>query len=182
MATRSGKGPIAERSDAQIGDAELARLAGIAADDREARFARRRRWAGYKNRVLCVALCQGAALHYVDGRNKVKDLDVWTFYAEDETIGVFPYRWMTTADFGPSRFGRRAAEPGGRYAGRRVDLLGRSLAVPVDADPINSLLDYLHDARTESARRLAEKAVVIIEPADLRGTVVWPRAEHSRPE
>jgi hypothetical protein len=31
--------------------------------------------------LVCVALCQGAALHFVDGENGVKDFDVWTFYA-----------------------------------------------------------------------------------------------------
>ena len=31
-------------------------------------------WAG--------PLCQGAALHYVNGRNGVKDFDVWSFYAQ----------------------------------------------------------------------------------------------------
>jgi hypothetical protein len=44
-------------------------LSVIAAEDRESRFARRPRWAVYRDRILCVALCQGAALHYVDGRS-----------------------------------------------------------------------------------------------------------------
>ncbi len=29
---------------------------------------------------LCVALCQGAALHFYDKKNGVKDFDVWFFY------------------------------------------------------------------------------------------------------
>jgi hypothetical protein len=30
----------------------------------------------YADRLFAVALCQGAALHYIDGKNGVKDLDV----------------------------------------------------------------------------------------------------------
>jgi hypothetical protein len=29
-----------------------------------------------------VPLCQGGALHYVNGSNGVKDFDVWSFYDE----------------------------------------------------------------------------------------------------
>ena len=65
-------------------------------------FARRPGRCGrYAGRLLCRALCQGAALHYLDGRNGVKDFDVWSFYAA-LADGPFPYRWRGTADFGPS--------------------------------------------------------------------------------
>src|SRR4051794_34118081 len=122
-----------ERSYERVTSRHLTRLARIAASDRAARFARKPRWQVYENRIICVALCQGAALHYVDGKNGVKDFDVWTFYAE-HIEGPFPYRWTTTADFGESRFGRRESEPDGRqYKGRRVDLIGRSLPERVDA-------------------------------------------------
>jgi hypothetical protein len=47
-------------------------LAEIACADREDPFNRRRRWQVYRDRVLIVGLCQGAALHYLDGRNGAK--------------------------------------------------------------------------------------------------------------
>jgi hypothetical protein len=158
---------------------DLARLASIASDDREARFARRPRWRPYADRVLCVALCQGAAQHYVDGRNGVKDFDVYTFYAEHPT-GPFPYRWMTHADFGRSRFGRYPGDPDS-FRGRRVDLIGRSLEVPPSADPVEALRRYLTAGRTETARKLARKAVVVLEPDDLRGEIIWPQARLEGP-
>jgi hypothetical protein len=37
--------------------------------------------ARYRDRLLCVALCRGGALHYLDRSNGVKDFDVWTFFA-----------------------------------------------------------------------------------------------------
>ena len=59
-----------------------------------------------------------------------------------------------------------------RIVGRRVDLLSRSLDVAPDADPIESVRAWLRHGREESARRLAEKAVVLIEPRP--GSVIWP--------
>jgi hypothetical protein len=162
------------RSYERLSPDDLARLAAIASDDREARFARRTRWSPYADRVLCVALCQGAALHYVAGRNGVKDFDVYTFYAEHPT-GAFPARWRTEVDFGPSRFGRYAGDPDS-FRGRRVDLIGRSLDVSPDADPVEAVRRYLSAGRTETARQLAMKAVVLLEPEDLRGEIIWPQA------
>jgi hypothetical protein len=150
------------RSTARITDEVLARLSEIAAEDREDRFQRRPRWSPYRARVLCVALCQGAALHHLDGRNGVKDLDVWTFYAEAD-VGPFPWRWRTER-----RFDRAPFE------GHYVDLLGRSLREPTGADPAGVIGRYLGEARTSSARALARKAAVLIDPADLRGRTVWP--------
>jgi hypothetical protein len=163
----------AARSLACIERTDLLRLAGLAARVEAGLFARNPGGAGrYAGRLLCRALCQGAALHYLDGRNGVKDFDVWSFYAEHED-GPFPARWRGTADFGPSKFGRYPDDPP-PYTGRRVDCLGRSLPVPLDADPAGAVRDYLSDARTTSARALAAKAVVIIDPRDCVGTVVWP--------
>jgi hypothetical protein len=167
---------VSDRSRERMTKRDLAKLARIAVADRADRFARRPRWRVYENRVIAVALCQGAALHYVHGKNGVKDIDVWTFYAADPD-GPFPYRWTTTADFGDSRFGRRRSEPDGKhYAGRRVDLIGRSLREPIGADPIAALTRYLSEGRTKSARCLAKKAVVFIDPPELRGRVTWPRS------
>lgn len=162
------------RSNERITSEDLARLAQIARSDREDRFTRRPRWTPYADRVLCVALCQGAALHYVDGRNGVKDFDVYTFYA-DHSTGAFPYRWMTRVDFGPSRFGRYPGDPAS-FRGRRVDLIGRSLEVSPEANPVEAVRAYLAAGRTETARQLARKAVVLLEPEPLRGQVIWPRS------
>ena len=58
-------------------------LAALAAEVEAGLFARHPRGAGrYAGRLICRTLCQGAALHYLDGRNGVKDFDVWSFYAQ----------------------------------------------------------------------------------------------------
>jgi hypothetical protein len=160
------------RSYEPIEERDLRRLAAIAREDRATFFARHARWRPYTDRILCVALCQGAALHYVDGRNGVKDFDVYTFYAESP-VGPFPPRRIARRDFGPSRFGRHP-DDSPIFTGRRIDLCARSLPVPSGADPVESVRAYLRDGRTETARHLAIKAVVIVDPEPLRGAVAWP--------
>lgn len=164
-------GPVSERSAAPLTHDHLTRLAEIARFDREDRFARRPRWRVYRDRVLLVALCQGAALHYLDGRTGVKYLDVWTFYARHPD-GDFPPRWRKVADFGPSALGSHPADD--ELAGRGVDLIGRSLDAPPDAEPVRQVRSYLEAGRTASAQALAAKAVIAIDPPGLRGVTVWP--------
>ena len=123
-----------DRSLERIEMADLLRLAALAADAEAELFGRNPQGSGrYAGRLLGRALCQGAALHYVNGINGVKDFDVWSFYAAYDDW-PFPPRWRGTRDYGPSKFGRYPGDPP-RYSGRRVDLLGRSLPVVPGADP-----------------------------------------------
>ena len=60
------------------------------------------------------------------------------------------------------------------YVGRRVDLVARSLAEQPNADPVGALHRYLQRSRTASARALASKAVILIDPVAVRGVAAWP--------
>ncbi len=160
------------RSRVPITLEDLQRLGVIAAADRADLFARKIDTAMlYAARLFAVALCQGGALHYLDRRNGVKDLDVWSFYTQDPRRR-FPPRRRAKVDFGDPKFGAAPDMPG--FVGRRVDLIGRSIADADPIDPVGSLRRYLTGGTTESARLLAKKAVVLIEPQRLLGTVVWP--------
>ncbi|MEV6638342.1 hypothetical protein AB0M54_47270 [Actinoplanes sp. NPDC051470] len=153
--------------------ADLHRLATLATDAEAALFSQHPQGSGrYAGRLLGRALCQGAALHYLDEKNGVKDFDVWSFYA-GYGDWPFPARWRGTRDFGPSKFGRYPSDSP-NYSGRRVDLLGRSLPVPLGTDPAEALRQYLAARRTASAKALAAKAVILIDPLDRAGEVVWP--------
>ena len=99
-----------EYSMEKIDKADLDRLASLAERNRNAFFARRGRWGIYQDRIVAVALCQGAALHFVDGKSGVKDFDVWTFYAKHPE-GPFPSRVVNHEDFGESKFGRNPNIP-----------------------------------------------------------------------
>jgi hypothetical protein len=162
-----------DRSLERIEITDLLRLASLAADAEAELFSRNPQGSGrYAGRILGRSLCQGAALHYVNGSNGVKDFDVWSFYAEVDDW-PFPPRWRGTRDFGPSKFGRYPGDPP-RYLGRRVDLLGRSLPVRPGADPGAVLQSYLAGRRTGSAKALAAKAAVLVDPQNRAGEIVWP--------
>jgi hypothetical protein len=168
-----------ERSSAVIELEDLRRLSEIARSDLQRYIARDPGLrAGFATKTLCVALCQGAAWHYLDKTTGVKDFDIFTFFAAGGVMD-FPPRRRTTDDFGPSKFGRHP-DDNPRYTGRRVDVMGRSIAHTAGADPIESLRHYLRTKPTRTARCLVQKALVVIDPIDERGRVVWP--EFDTPE
>jgi hypothetical protein len=164
-----------QRSYEKIEENDLERLAALARQDREDFFSRYARWKSlFADKVVCVALCQGAALHYVDGKNGVKDFDVWTFFARNSEAS-FPARRIVSKDFGSSKFNKDPAET--RYMGRRVDLVGRSINCSGDASPIEAIQEYLRLVKTLSAKQLALKTVILIDPPQLRGAVAWNRGK-----
>ena len=164
-----------ERSFERITKADLIRLAEIARNDLKSLFERRPDTGRlYRKRLFAIALCQGAALHYVSGANGVKDFDVWSFFTTHPER-PFPYRRNASADFGKSKFGK---SPGWEhYVGRRVELLGRSLPVSDNQSPEIALHAYLMAGRSASARALAKKATVLLYPETQLGKVVWPSSE-----
>jgi len=169
------------RSYAQITRNDLKRLLAIARSERDDFFSRHKEYAIlYRKRVLCTALCGNAALHYVNGQSGIETFEVWTFYAEHPEAS-FPYWHEERYDYGSNRkFGQLPGAPEA-FKGRPVDLAGRSIeASPVD-DPIEALQYYLRRGATPVARRLAEKAVVLLEPERLVGYVAWPTLVPARP-
>ena len=162
-----------ERSFERITKSDLKKLARIARIEREEFFGRHPEWAMlYRRRLVCVALCKDAALHFVNGSTGVDAFDVWTFYAEHPEA-PFPFQQLVKADLGKSKFGRDAANSDA-YEGRRIELRGRSLDCKPGVDPIDVLQRYLRSGETPSARDLRDKAVVLIEPDEFLGYVAWP--------
>ena len=163
----------ADRSLERITRADLKRLARIAEEERADFFARHREFAIlYARRLLCTALCEDAALHYLNGVTGLREFSVWTFYA-DHPEAAFPFHRPGRADFGKSKFGRASDAPTG-YEGRRVELHGRSIPGTPGGDPVQALQRYLKAGATPSARELAQKAVVLIAPEPLLGAEIWP--------
>lgn len=150
---------------------DLLRLRQIAILDLDQFFKRNAQSSAiYSDRRLCIALCQGAAMHYIDGRTGVKDLDVWTFFRE-VNARPFPYRRRGEYLYGDSRFGPYE----GPLAGKAVDLIGRSIKARLDESFEESVTHYLQEGRTKSAIELAKKAVVLVDPIAHLGRILWPR-------
>jgi hypothetical protein len=109
-------------------------------------------------------------LHFVDGKNGVKDFDVWSFFCEIAGQPI-PRRRVVSRDFGQPQFGTSPDRPD--LIGRKVDLLFKSIACTPDRSPIYSLQQYLAEGRTNTARCLAQKPVVLLEPIEQVSVVAW---------
>ena len=149
---------------------DLYRLLEIAILDRKAFFKEHSQWRKYYGKhVIAVVLCQGAAKHYLDGVTGINDFDVYTFYRKHPHKNWYAKR-IKSYDFGDEKFGKSVDKPD--FVGRRVDCLSRSIEVKKDEDIKSALRRYLIDGKTETARLLSAKAVVLLEPNC--GEIVWP--------
>jgi hypothetical protein len=158
------------RSHQPIQVEDLVILAQIAHQDREGFFQSHPAWAqAYGQRALCIALCQGAGKHYIDSTTGINDFDIYTFYKRHPQKRWYAKR-IKSYDFGHRKFGQSVDRPD--FIGRRVDCLGREIDVHDDEDAITALRRYLQESKTKTAKMLAEKAVVLLEPNC--GTIVWP--------
>jgi len=179
--TNRSKQPLTKR--------HLARLSKIAASDHESLYLRR---PEYRDRLLAVVLAQGAGLHYLDRRNGVKDLDVWSFFALPDGETRFPEdKRSLHVDFGASDLGRQRYDFSkarsarevdlwtkwhSEHLGRRVDLMTRGLLCAPDADPaeaVRAWLDLGIRRPSSSPGHLRLKGVVLIDPGPRRGEVIW---------
>jgi hypothetical protein len=159
------------RSYRTIEITDLKRLALIARKDQDAFFDNYPEWARlYSGRDICIALCQGAALHYIDRNTGINDFDVYTFYRRHPQKNIYAKR-LKYYDFGDTKFGQSQDKP--NFIGRRVDCMVRSIDALDDEPAENSIQRYLINSKTETARFLAAKAMVLLEPNC--GKVIWPR-------
>ncbi|OBI13387.1 hypothetical protein A5712_05125 [Mycobacterium sp. E2327] len=165
---------VSPRSYALLTHTHLRRLLEIANRDLEKFFDRNPHLHIYRTRVLLTGLCQGAALHYLDQNNGVKDLDIYTFFAAHPDVRL-QRRRGTQADFGHSELGRHPADVG--YVGRRVDMFVKTIECGSAQRPEEAVREYLRSSRTATARYLTAKAVIGLSPPDLFGATIWPVAE-----
>ena len=160
------------RSPEKITKSDLERLLLLARTDIDDFFERKPEYQKlYKGKVVLIALCQGAALHYVDGVNGVKDFDVWFFYPKYSK--QLPYRRRGTVDFGASKFGTFPKDVG--FRGRRIDVLMRSDSAFSSGSPNVAIERYLSNAKTSTAKHLARKVVVGLYPESVFGKVLWQK-------
>ena len=161
----------AGRSYQTIETADLRRLAQIAQKDQIEFFENHPEWARlYSGRKICIALCQGAALHYIDGSTGINDFDIYTFYRKHPAKDLYPKR-IKSYNFDSAKFGQSQNKPD--FIGRRVDCLVRSIDAVEGEDVGISIQRYLMGGKTKTARLLAAKAVILLEPTC--GKVIWQR-------
>lgn len=130
------------------------------------------KWLAYYNipAPLCIALCQGAAMHYYDKENGIKDFDIWFFYPFNKKH--LPYRTVWSWDYLNPKFGQHPD-----CNGRKVDVIVRSIRGCNLSDPIGTLKRYLSEKRSASAQALSNKAVVVLSPKEYLGKTIWYKKE-----
>jgi hypothetical protein len=168
------EGDVEEKSQEWLTTEHLHRLVQIAQDDLEGFFERNPHRKDYQSQVRLTALCQGAALHYLDHTTGVKDLDVWTFFEELPRGRVERHRRPKQEDFGVSTLGRHPGDATKGYAGRTVDLLLTTIPYRHGQRIDDTVRDYLRTGRTKTRRCLAEKAVIGLDPPEYFGVTIWP--------
>jgi hypothetical protein len=160
-----------KRSNAKITKTDLKKLLRLASNNLADFFKRNPKYSKpYEGKQVLVALCQGAALHYVDNKNGVKDFDVWFFYPK-KSINL-PYRRRGIIDFGKSKFGSHPDD--NDFLGRRIDVLMRSDSFFDVKDPTLAIAKYLSKKNSKTSKLLAKKAAVGLYPDNLLGKVLWP--------
>lgn len=149
---------------------DLKRLAEIAKKDLETFFEEQSDWAYYyQDRLVCIALCQGAAQHYLDHTIGINDFDVYSFFETHPDKKWYAKR-LKAYDFGDPKFGQSKDKP--NFVGRRVDCLSRSISVKENETPEEALQRYFREGGTDTSRFLSKKAVVLLWPNC--GKVIWP--------
>ncbi len=157
------------RSFKKISHHDLKRLAQIAYKDQRDFFRQYPKWGNlFAKRVLCIALCQGAAKHYTDTPTGINDFDVYTFYKKHHRVRWYAKR-IKSYDFGNAKFGQSIDKS--NFIGRRVDCLGREIEFKEGDDVLIAIRRYLQEGKTKTARLLAQKAVILLEPDCSK--VVW---------
>ncbi len=150
-----------------VGFAELKDLA-VLAEVEERRFfgTNPHTIQAYRDRLLAVALCQGAALQFIGRGYGVADFDIHYFYNRN------PQKPRL------SRSVRSVIADVGVFKCSKVDFIRTVVpfAGPID-DPVSTIARFLNEAPTSNALHLSRKAVVGLWPGHLLGAVIWPLAK-----
>ena len=160
---------------------DLVRLCQISLSHFEDFVLRKPRYSIFRDRMLGILLVQGASLHYIDGKNGIKDFDVLILFRENRHISdedgrlvKIPYRRRGTEDSEMPEFGTYPGDHG-RYNGRRVDILMREVKHKYLANNAeSSIRQYFSKSKSKSMKEWRKKAAIGLWPEYIFGKVLWP--------
>lgn len=152
---------------------DLKRLAALSQTARDDFFRLNDEWSRYYGgRFLCSALGGEAAAHYLNGISGFARFEVWWFFRANPEV-AFPTHRKSREDFGVSHFGVDPSLPE-TFAGRAMDIQGRSVEVQEGDELLPALQKYLKARATPTARELSRQALVLLEPELFLGYEAWP--------
>ena len=121
---------------------------------------------------FAIALCQGAALHYLgenyfdettgEMKKGVKDFDIWVFYKkkDNKKFTLNRDRSMRELPYESEDFGKK-----------HVDIMMR--AIDYEGTPIENIQNWLDKSKNSTPLCLRKKAVIMIYPHEHCGIAVW---------
>ncbi|ADI73385.1 conserved hypothetical protein [Methanohalobium evestigatum Z-7303] len=177
-----------ERSYRKIEIKHLQKLKDISVNDQNIFFNKNPKYEFFRDRLFCILLVQGAALHYVNGTNGIKDFDILLLYKqnleekdENGKLIKIPYRRLIAYDCGMPEFGRYPHDDINQYPNRRVDVLIREIGEDLtdNYDLITGIRKYFETGNTPSIKQWKNKDVVGIWPEEIQGDLVWNTKSHS---
>ncbi|WP_135611116.1 hypothetical protein [Methanococcoides sp. AM1] len=170
------------RSYLKIKREHLQKLRHITVKDQDSFFSRYPKYNLFREKIYCILLVQGAALHYVNGINGIKDFDVLVLYKENgnkydedgKLIRIYPKR-VCSYDCEMAEFGRYPNDDIDKYPNRRVDVLMREIGNDLtdNSDLITAINKYFENGTTQSIKEWRKKAVVGIWPDEIQSKVMW---------
>ena len=124
------------------------------------------KYGAYRSQLVAICLCQGAAKHYVDEVTGVKDVDIWLFFEEHDTVKI-PHRGNA----------RKEVHANLRKLGpKRIDFMKKMILsrFVVKDDAQKTMQNYLSLAATSTSGELSAKPVIGLSPNAIFGRVLWP--------
>jgi hypothetical protein len=121
-------------------------------------------------RPLAICLCQGAALHFINQGDGIKDFDIYFFYEDFYARAI--KRVDSSSIF--EKFGVWKEDWNRGFKGRRIDFCRRKIGKIEGTESIKEkLVDFLSENKTDTARNLAKKAVIGLWPKEIFKNVIW---------
>ena len=159
---------IKNRSKVKMNKGDLQRLGKIARKDFKNFCKRNPKYKVLDIKAIC--LCQGGAVHYLDGKNGIHDFDVFLIFDKAQTPR-YPHRTIHKLDYGTNKFGKAQKPEYSHFVGRKVDILGSSISFKQDQTPQDAIRGWLKGKKSIRPKCLAEKAIIGIEP--VLGEVIY---------
>jgi hypothetical protein len=155
--------------DRPVGRPELQSLATLAGEEESNFFDRNPHLIEvYRERLIVVALCQGAALQYLQRGKGVNDFDIHFFYLQNPAKPRL------------SRSVKRISATVGSFPNASVDFIRTVLPsarqAPGRENSIELLQTFLRNPPTGNALHLSKKGVIGLLPDKLFGMVIWEPA------
>lgn len=146
---------------------ELRSLATLTAEEEKAFFKRNSHLIDfYRQRLILVALCQGAALQYLGRGYGVKDFDVHFFYAQNPDK-------LRLSRAVKRNFGCVGAFPNVPIDFIRTIVPGTQPHLKPEV-AVQTVQEFLYSKPTKNAEHLSQKAVVGLYPDEVFGKQIWP--------